>query len=488
MSLNDVLRDLPFGRKLKLVIIFVSLSAIVPASAAFLTYQWLSIQDVYSHHVEVLAEVVGDQTTAALEFKQAPQAEEILRTLRVERQIEGAALFDRAGRLFARFLRADMAPDVIPDAPGRPGRVRVGRDLLVFRPVWSGHERIGSIFLRSDMSDAWGRLTDDVLTTILVLVAAVVAALWLSNPLGGRLIRPVSRLAAAVDAVAKGQDYSVRVQGPRSGDEIGRLLARFNEMISEVQARDVALGRARAELEVRVEERTRELEEANRELERFSYSVSHDLKAPLRSIDGYNRILLEDYAPALDPQARAYLERSVSAAGRMGRLIDDFLKLARISRAELRAAWLDLSALATDVCAEQRERDPSRVLTCGIQAGMRARGDPVLLRVVLENLMGNAWKFTARNPTAKIEVGELRGAFFVRDDGAGFDMAFKDKLFKPFERLHAGQEYSGTGIGLATVRRIIERHGGQVWAEGEPGKGATFWFTLGPGGTRSGSP
>jgi signal transduction histidine kinase len=204
----------------------------------------------------------------------------------------------------------------------------------------------------------------------------------------------------------------------------------------------------------------------------------------LRSIDGYNRILLEDFAPCLDAQAKGYLERSVAAAGRMGRLIDDFLKLARIARAELRTRPVDLSALAREVCADQRERDPSRRVDCEIAPDLRGTGDPALLRIVLENLMGNAWKFTSRNSRARIEFGAREGAFFVRDDGAGFDMAFKDKLFKPFERLHAGQEFPGTGIGLATVRRIIERHGGRVWAESDVGKGATFWFTLGTGAAR----
>lgn len=484
MSFAAYLRDQPFSRKLKGALLLASLSAILPASVAFLAYQWTSIRSVFTRHVEVLAEVVGGQSCAALEFRQAPQAREILGTLRAETQIVAAALYDREGRLFVRYLRDDAAPERAPAAPRPLGRYREGRDLLVFQPVLSGVERVGTLFVRSDLSDAWGRMAEDLLTVLLVLLAATLAALWLSNPLGGRLIRPVSKLAEAVDAVAKAQDYSVRVQGPPSGDEIGRLLRRFNEMIAEVQARDVALGRARAELEARVEERTRELEEANRELERFSYSVSHDLKAPLRSIDGYNRILLEDFAPFLDAQAKGYLERSVAAAGRMGRLIDDFLKLARISRAELRSRQVDLSATAREVCLELRERDPSRRVDCEIAPDLRGAGDPALLRIVLENLMGNAWKFTSRKPRARIEFGAREGAFFVRDDGAGFDMTFKDKLFKPFERLHAGQEFPGTGIGLATVRRIIERHGGRVWAEGEVGQGATFWFTLGTGAAR----
>jgi signal transduction histidine kinase len=482
VSVTAAVRDLPFERKLKVALLLVTLAAIVPASAAFLTYQWFSLQKVFSRQVEMLAQVVGDQTCAALEFRQAPQAEGILRTLRAERQIESAALYDVEGRLFARFLR-DGEQQVPPRCLGL-GTDREGRDLLVVRPILHGSDPVGSIFLRSDMSGAWDRLKEDALTVVLVLCAAGLSAVWLSNPLGNFLIRPIARLAEAVETVSKAQDYSVRVRGPESRDEIGRLLLRFNDMIAELQKRDVALGRARSELEERVENRTRELELANRELERFSYSVSHDLKAPLRSIDGYNRILLEDYAPELCPEARVYLERSVAAAGRMGRLIDDFLQLARISRAELSSRPVNLSELAREVCEELRERDPKRQIACEIEPNLKAEGDPALLRVVFQNLMDNAWKFTRRQARATVRVGRKDDAFYVSDDGAGFDMAYEHKLFRPFERLHAGQDYPGTGIGLATVRRVIERHGGRVWAVGEPGRGATFYFTLWTGAAR----
>lgn len=250
----------------------------------------------------------------------------------------------------------------------------------------------------------------------------------------------------------------------------------------------LVLSRERAErASLDIEAANRELEATNRELESFSYSVSHDLRAPLRSIDGFSQILLEDYADSLDEEGADYLGRVRAASQRMGQLIDDLLTLSRTARVSLRREAVDLSEIAGSVAAELRRRDPERGIEFVITEGVRASGDPRLLRVALENLLGNAWKFTARTPEAKIEFGAIRSseraAYFVRDNGAGFDMAYAGKLFGAFQRLHSPEEFEGTGIGLATVQRVIRRHGGDVWAVGEVSTGATFYFTL-TGGVR----
>ena len=225
-----------------------------------------------------------------------------------------------------------------------------------------------------------------------------------------------------------------------------------------------------------------ELEAANKELEAFSYSVSHDLRAPLRSIDGFSLALIEDYGDKLDAEAKAHLERIRAATERMAQLIDDLLKLARVTRSEMRNEAVDLSALAQVILAEFQTLEPERSVECVVQDGVACRGDPQLLRVVLENLLGNAWKFTTKKPKAKIEFGMFQRdgerVYFVRDDGQGFDMTYVDKLFGTFQRLHSMTEFPGTGIGLASVRRIIHRHGGRTWAEGAEHQGATFFFTL----------
>ena len=236
------------------------------------------------------------------------------------------------------------------------------------------------------------------------------------------------------------------------------------------------------ELERRVEQRTHELLMANRELESFAYSVSHDLRAPLRAIEGFSTLLEQDYAPRLDARGKDYFRRVRGGATRMGTLIDDMLKLSRISRQEMRREPVDLSALVREAAEELTGTGPERKVEWIIAPQVRADGDPGLLRVVVQNLIGNAWKYTSKRASACIEFGICiwngRAAYFVRDNGAGFDMAYADKLFGAFQRLHSPGEFSGSGIGLATVKRIVHRHGGEVGAEGRTSEGATFYFTL----------
>ena len=228
--------------------------------------------------------------------------------------------------------------------------------------------------------------------------------------------------------------------------------------------------------------RTAALEESNKELEAFSYSVAHDLRAPLRAMAGFSKFLLEQSAARLDARGQDYLTRIAAAAQRMGRLIDDLLYLAQIGRVTFTRVPVDLSAEAAEIVAELRHRDPEHTVAVEITPGMVARGDQALLRIALTNLLDNAWKFTRGRPGARIAVGVRPGdgarVFYVRDNGAGFAMAYAEKLFTPFQRLHTEAEFPGIGIGLAIVQRIIARHGGRVWAEGAEGQGATFYFTL----------
>ncbi len=269
------------------------------------------------------------------------------------------------------------------------------------------------------------------------------------------------------------------------------VLARVKTHLDLRQAKE-EIRRMNATLEQRVIERTRQLEVSNKELEAFSYSVSHDLRSPLRSIDGFSLALLEDYAGELDAQAQDYLRRVRNASQRMGQLIDGLLKLSRLTRVEMRRETVDLSGLAQSIASELQNTQPERLVECVIAPGLTATGDAHLFRVVLENLLGNAWKFTSKRAHARIEFGvtevenqehlpnplQKKIVFFVRDNGAGFDMAYADKLFGAFQRLHGTTEFPGTGIGLVTVQRIIHRHGGRVWAEGAVEQGATFYFTL----------
>jgi len=234
--------------------------------------------------------------------------------------------------------------------------------------------------------------------------------------------------------------------------------------------------------EEEIERTNRELRGVNIELETFSYSVSHDLRTPLRSIDGFSQALLEDYSDKLDATAQDHLQRVRRAAQRMAALIDDMLNLSRVTRCELHREKLDLSAMAKSIAAELQEAEPGRRVEFVIENGLTAVGDPQLLRAAMENLLRNSWKYTSGHPTARIEFGRSeeheKHPFIVRDDGAGFDPRYAERLFGAFQRLHTAKEFPGTGVGLATVQRIVHRHGGEIWAEGAVEKGATFYFTL----------
>jgi signal transduction histidine kinase len=324
----------------------------------------------------------------------------------------------------------------------------------------------------------------------LLIFGLVAVAVWIAVRLYSRrfFLRPVSALGAVARQLAEG-NLNARA-GPLGGSaELAQLGGAFDEMARRLQRRREELEQAHErirllnhELESRVADRTAQLQAANQELEAFSYSVSHDLRAPLRAIAGFSQALLEDSAGQLDKAGLGHLRRLREGANRMGQLIDDLLGLAQVTRSELRRSRVNLSELAETVVAELRKRQPERQVELIVKPGLMATADASLLRIVLENLLGNAWKFTARVPRAVVEVGMLgqenQTEYFVRDNGAGFEMAYAAKLFEAFQRLHHPTDFEGTGIGLATVRRIIQRHGGRVRAEGAVDRGATFYFTL----------
>jgi light-regulated signal transduction histidine kinase (bacteriophytochrome) len=275
-------------------------------------------------------------------------------------------------------------------------------------------------------------------------------------------------------------DFGSALRRDKEGNPL-YFVTTLNDITRRIQAEE-EIRRLNAELEQRVAERTAQLTAANQELEAFSFSVSHDLRAPLRRLAGFSTILLQDYAGQLDEQGQHYLTRIQESSNHMGQLINDLLKLSRVTRADFSRQPLDLSSLAQRIAAELQSASPLRRVELDITANMLVQGDENLLKILLENLLDNAYKFTIQREQAAIQVGVLeqegRPVYFVRDNGAGFDMDSADRLFSPFQRLHSETEFPGTGIGLATVKRIIHLHGGRVWAESAVDKGAAFYFTL----------
>jgi signal transduction histidine kinase len=476
-------------RKLTRISVLSSITALVSASVVFLVLDARTFRDRLTGRVRTEAQIISASAVSPVLFSDSDAALATLAGLRAEGAVVGAAIFaEGVAAPLAVYRREGAPPLSVPsDAAGTralPSAVFADGRLRIVEPIAFEGKPVGSVLIEAELTELGRRQRRYGGIVLVVLAVSFLLAIALSRRVERTISGPILNLADVARQVSAGKDYTVRATA-RDGDEIGALVATFNGMLDEIQKRDAEVSEARDELERRVEARTRDLAAANKELEAFSYSVSHDLRAPLRAIDGFSRVLLTNYAGALDDRGRHYLSRVRAGTQRMSELIDDLLALARLSRKELVRRPVDVTELAERVAAELARREPERVTAVAIEGGLFAQADPQLLTIVLENLLGNAWKFTGKAADARIELslhrnGDAEDVFSIRDNGAGFDMAYADKLFGAFQRLHLDSDFEGTGIGLVTVQRIVSRHGGRVWAEGEVGKGATFYFTLEP--------
>ncbi len=482
------IRDWPIRRKLTAILLLISGLVLLLTSAAFVTYQVVTFRQTMRNNLATRARILAANSTAALAFANEADARELLDALKYDPHMLAAALYDRNGRVLATYPAAPT-DDRIPAAPQPDGYRFEGGRLVGFTPVaQGGNQRLGTLYLASDTKAVSDALRLSGIIAIVVLAIALLAAYALAAALQGRISAPILALAETATAASTRQDYSLRA--PKFGeDELGTLTDAFNQMLGRIEEQKTELQQHATKLEQRVAERTRELEKraaellaANSELDAFAYSVSHDLRAPLRSIDGFSQVLLEDYGAQLDDGGRDSLDRVRAASQRMATLIDELLKLARVTRAEMRTERVDLSGLARDIVGEIQRTTPDRQVEFAIAPGLEAEGDAQLLRVVLDNLLRNGWKYTGKQPQPRVEFTAVDEngdrVVVIKDNGAGFDMKYADKLFGVFQRLHSSAEFEGTGVGLATVRRIINRHGGRIWAEGVVDQGATFYFTL----------
>lgn len=535
------LSELPIRTKIAIICVLICMLAVLLASAVIVGYDNYKYRTQQAGEVSAQAEILVSGMLAPLEFQDSATAQEYLNSLEANRAITAGAVYEADGTLFASYSR-DLSRLPPPTAVAGGQRYE-GDELIVSRPVMQGEREVGSIYLQANVEPLTNRIARYVGTFLLAMIVSLLITLPIAMRLHYAIANPVyarSLIEASLDPLVTinprgeitdvnrattqatglsrekliGTDFSNYFTDPQKAGESyrevfeqgfvtdypltmrhvdGRLIdVLYNASVYKDErgrvlgvvaaARDVT---AQKEAELEIHRRTAELQVANQELEAFSYSVSHDLRAPLRSIDGFSLALLEDYADQLDETGRNYLQRVRAATQRMGQLIDDMLELSRIARAEMRHETVDLSAMATEVLDELQKNDADRKVEWHVQPGLEAEADTRLLKVALDNLLGNAWKYTARQPEPRIEFGQVENGnvegikeFFVRDNGAGFDMAYADKLFGAFQRLHAASDFPGTGVGLATVQRIIHRHGGRVRGEGKPDQGATFYFSL----------
>jgi signal transduction histidine kinase len=470
-------QDAPIQRKLMTMTLATSGVVLLLTCAAFFGYEAFTFRRAAVRQLATLGEVIAANSTGALAFDNADDATQVLAALKAERHIVAACLYDAQGKLFSRYP-ASVAAGEFPGALRADGFRFEDGYLIGFAPVVQvkGSQRLGTLYLRSDMDALYERLRLYAGIAVLVVAVAFLVAYVLSRTLQQQISRPVLALAETARAVSDRHDYAVRA-AKHGADEFGLLTDAFNHMLAQIEAQN-------AELEKRVRERTAELEAANDELEAFCSSAAHDLRTPIRAITGFTDILLSRHTDALPADVRHHISQIRDGSSQMSQLITDLLAFSRLGRQAIAREMVDPETLSREVLKELESERKDRRVEVRIAALPPLHGDPALLRVVFVNLISNALKYSRPRDPAVIEIGvttqpgEASPVFFVRDNGVGFDMQNAEKLFGLFKRLHHAHEFEGTGVGLATVRRIIERHGGRIWAEAAPGTGATFFFTV----------
>lgn len=480
----------PLASKLRAIITCTCLATVAATCFFWVLYERHTVRNQIPPAQIVRARIIAQNISATLAFNAPHDAAELLAALKLDPHIAWAAVYDASGQLFARYSRTHDAVPALPDAARGPEGYRyLPGHLILWTPVGAGNERLGTLVADRDLADVNARLATIPLIALGGMLFAGIAAYWLATLLQRLISDPILALARMAGNVTRLKDYSLRMR-PGSEDEIGQLTEAFNSMLGTIDSTLAAnarlyeqVRRHADELELRVKERTVELEYANEELEAFGSSVSHDLRGPLRYIDGYAQAVLEDPASHLSPEAREYLRKVVDRASRMHTLINVLLEFSRLNRLALQPEPLDLAQLAAEVFSELKAEYPERDLRFKVAAPVPVGfADRLLGRQVLVNLLSNAVKYTRGRSPAVIEIGgrEIDGMveYYVRDNGVGFDPARSDKLFTAFERLHDPRQYEGIGVGLATVKRIIQRHGGQIRAESVLNEGTTFYFTF----------
>ena len=482
-----MLRNVPIKRKLTLAMMLTSGSVLLLTSAAFMTYGVLTARRNLVQNLKILAEITAANAGAALQFDQPQAAMEILSKLEAEPSVLKAALYTPDRKLFAHYPHSVSEKKFPPVETGDVSRIGNGV-AEVFYPIRENDRLVGTLYVQSNLSALYSRFRLYMMIVAAVLATAIAVILTFSQWLQHQISRPILELADVARTISERRDYNVRAAGAGQ-DELGALTQAFNHMLNQIQEREAALRNSQRELqelnrelEERVLQRTAELASINKELEAFTYSVSHDLRAPLRHVDAFAQLTADRIASSDSSEVKKYVERIRAGVANMGRLIDDLLNLSRVGRAEVVQQPVRLNQLVDEVLVEMKPETEGRNIEWLVGRLPTATCDPGLMKQVFTNLIANAVKYTRPRQKAVIciDIQTVDGApaIYVRDNGVGFDDRYAGKLFGVFQRLHRAEDFEGTGVGLAIVKRILDLHGGHIWAASELDKGATFWFTF----------
>jgi len=460
--------------------------ALLLAYVSFLMYDLYTLRQSLRTDLDTEAQIIGSNCEAALLFDDPQAAQTTLAALRGSPHVLAATVFTANQQPFASYARHDsrslnLSPRL---AQGQvSGYWSRGDEQILFgRQIESQGQVIGSVYILAETTDVVYRARQFGLLSAGILVICFIVALVATSTIRNLISSPLTALAQTATVVSRERSYSVRAESPGGSDEISLLITSFNEMLEQIEQRDFALEESRRGLEQKVQERTAELQAANQELEAFSYSVAHDLRGPLQQITNLMFLLQQSSDIVPEGDSGRLASKVMNGAQRMSGLIDDLLNLSRASSSPLHYRPIDMSRMAESILNQLMAENGDRDVQISVSPGAHAIADEGLILVVLENLIGNAWKYSSKRKPAKIEFGFREAAdeviFFVQDNGVGFNANYADRLFRPFQRLHSHVDFPGTGVGLATVQRIVTRHGGRVWAEATVDQGAKFSFSL----------